>query len=355
MRISKVAAGLIAITGLVWLAGLLQPIFGLRPGPVVKAPGPSVQPISFVQPSPVEVQGVRLISSEPCPLWRAQCHTLAIFCEGLPERRALVREFQADDPKGAVVFAEGGTGTRSTIASSPFATETARTVIQEGFQVFDVIWLGTNGWATDVRQGGFKKAVCGYAKVVEWISANRAADHGVMCAQGNSGGSFQIGYGLAVYDLEELLDMAIVSGGPPVSRMDVACFGTEDPALKSAVWPEGTRRWAGPLTDGLMGWTDNGDYCRKGSGPEDTLQQLQDMSLVSPTEPRDYQYPRTKVNFINYKTDPQNANHQGRLYYEQIESGKSWYELPGVGHGVHARPEGAAKIRELFLNECRTQ
>lgn len=309
------------------------------------------------EPSPPS--GVRVISSEPCVLWNAHCHVLGVTCQGLPERQVLVREFQPKDPIGAVIFTTGGVGNTSYVATflgSDERERTVKTVLSAGYEAFEVIWRGEEGWAAGVRQGGFKKAMCAYAEVVRWIAAKRANNPGVMCAQGGSGGAFQIAYGLSVYGLEDLLDMVILTGGPPVSRMDVACFGTDDPDLKAAEWPENLRRnRAGPLNDRLMGWENNGDYCRKGSGPKEALRQLQAISLASPTEPRDYSFPRTKVNFVNSEADGTHANHQGRIYYEKITSTKAWYEIPGRAHGIERTKEGAKIIRELFLNECKAQ
>lgn len=297
---------------------------------------------------------VRVISSEPCVLWNAHCHTLGVTCEGIPERQVQVREFELEKPVGAILLTTGGAGNTAYSANAQ-AVQTMETLLGVGYEVFEIVWQAGGGWGTGVRGEGLKRAMCGYAEVVRWISANAANKPEVMCAQGNSGGSFQIAYGLSVYGLEDVFDMVILTGGPPVSRTDVACFGTDDTALKAAVMPEGTRSWVGPLIDSLMGWQNNGDYCAKAAGPEEALRQLQATSLVSPIEPRDSSFPKTKVNFVNSEGDGTHANHQGRIYYEKITSPKAWYQILGRAHNIDGVEAGAKIIRELFLKECKEQ
>lgn len=311
-------------------------------------------PVLGQEPEPGPASAVRVVSSEPCVLWNAECHQLGVTCAGIPERQVEVREYQVENPVGAAVFTTGGVGTGAYSARGPEPVRTMETLLHAGYEVFEVTWQDESGWAAGVNSGGYKRAMCGFAQVIEWIAATRADHPSVMCAEGNSGGSFQIAYGLSVYGLEDLLDMVILTGGPPVSRVDVACFGTDDPALQDAVWPDQmARTWAGSLTDGLMGWVGSGDYCKSGSGPEDALGALQATSLVSPTEPRDYTFPQTKVNFVNSEGDGTRSNHQGRIYYEQITSPKAWHEIAGTAHGIPGTAEGARISRDLYLKECR--
>lgn len=299
---------------------------------------------------------VRVISSKPCVLWNAECHVLAVTCGALPERVAKLRRFRPQNPKGTIVFLTGGVGNQAYSGGSPVTDQTVESVVEAGYEAIEVAWEGEGGWATGVSGAGFRSAMCAPAEVVRWISSHKASESKALCAEGGSGGAFQIAYGLSVYGLEEVLDMVVLTAGPPVSRLDVACLGTDDPQLKPSVWPDSiARTWAGALVDGVMGWSQNGDYCKKGTASEQALKQLRADSLVSPTEERDYAYPRTKVNFVNSQADGTHANHQARLYFEKVTSAKAWYVIPGDSHFVHGTLEGAKKIRELHLNECKPQ
>ena len=190
--------------------------------------------------------------------------------------------------------------------------------------------------------------MCAYAELVRWIAANLADNPEVMGATGNSGGSMQIGYGLAVYGLEDIFDIVVLTGGPPTSDAVDRCYrGTPpDPPIK--------RGGVFALVDYVMGWLDNGDYCQYGVGPEWTIAALEAESIVSalPGDPRDYHYPNTKVAFVEGELDVGNTE-RGRKYYDAITSGKSWVVLPGVPHGVPFDPIGAATIQDTLLEGLR--
>lgn len=338
---------LLVLGGIAVVVALVVIIQG-KPGTIAEGarkPGPTPTP------TPVAIEGVRFISSQDCS--GAKCHTLGITCEGIPERQVVVKEREVATPKGAGVFTTGGVGTQY-YGNNATTAETLTTIRNGGYETFEVAWSGTDGWGTGAEGAGYKKAMCGYEKVVRWIAANKANNKQVMCAHGNSGGGFQIGYGLSVYGLEDQVDMAILTGGPPVSRVDVGCFGSADPTLQAAAWPAGIGGRL--LTDKLMGWFGNGDYCQNGAGPQEAVQAAQDTSLVSPTptETRDYDFPATKVNFVNSQADATAADEQGLLYFNALLSPKTWYEISGTSHEVAATTEGSQKIRELFLNECHT-
>jgi hypothetical protein len=267
----------------------------------------------------------------------------------LPEREIVLREsIPTQAPVGTLFFTTGG---RSDALYSAMSTEQRQTVTQmvsAGFQVFELAWK--NGWPARAEGAGVRKAMCGYERAVRWALGNKATNLQRICAQGNSAGSFQIAYGLAVYGLEELLDMVVLTGGPPVSRVDASCFGTTDPALTPAIWPADTG--GRNLIDLAMGWINKGDYCKAGTGPAAAAEALRDTSLVSPTETRDYDYPHTKVNFVNSEADSTAADECGRLYSNAIATAKSWYEIAGTQHEVDSTAAGGQKIRDLLLSEC---
>ncbi len=222
--------------------------------------------------------GVRLISSKPCE--NRKCHLLGITCLGLPERTALIREFEPEIPIGAIIFTTGGWGTGLYGNISEITNQTVNTVYEAGYETFEVGWQGDEGWGSGVFGAGYADAMCGYAKVVRWLADNLIDQPDLICAQGNSGGSAQIAYGLSIYALEGLLDMVILTGGPPVSRVDVGCFGTEDPGLQVAVWPENILGL--DATDKIMGWAGNGDYCKeRDSSDEEIIIQAKDTSTSS--------------------------------------------------------------------------
>ncbi len=300
--------------------------------------------------------GARVISKEACD--REICEQVAVSCEGLTDRVANVRRFDGQGKRGTVIFTTGGNG-RGRYNKLPMRKRTQTELLAAGFEVFQVEWLGDEGWVTGAWGSGFSRGTCAYAELVRWIVAERAANPAVVCAQGNSGGSIQSSYGLAVHGLEDLLDMVVMSGGPPVTRLDRYCFEGNDRRAE--------RRGDGParkiastgrtLIDQMMGWEGVEDHCKRVEEvpPADVLERVQRDSLVPPfgDVARDYDYPKTKVNFVESVGD--DAAAQGRIYFEALQSAKAWHDIPGDVHSVDSTEAGSKKIVELFEAECRAQ
>jgi hypothetical protein len=298
---------------------------------------------------------VRVVSKEACE--KEICEEVAVSCEGLAERRAIVRRFKSHGDRGTVIFTTGGNG-RGRYNKLPMRRRTQTELQASGFEVFQVEWQGDEGWVTGVWGSGFSRGTCAYAELVRWIVGERASNPSVACAQGNSGGSIQNSYGLAVHGLEDVLDMVVMSGGPPVTRLDLYCFG--DPERVREHGPVEEREIASTgrtLVDQVMGWAGVGDHCKRAydSPPADALERAQRDSLVSPSSDvvRDYDYPRTKVNFVESAEDA--AAEQGRAYFEVLQSAKAWYLVPGGVHSVDSTEAGSKLIVDLFENECRAQ
>ena len=175
--------------------------------------------------------------------------------------------------------------------------------------------------------------MCAYAELVRWIATDLADNPVAMGATGHSAGSLLIGYGLALYGLEGIFDVVVLTGGPPGANLVNRCFRPREPGGPNHI-------------DYLMGWLDNGDYCQRGESPEWAIAALQAESIVStlPGELRDYHYPNTKVAFVEGELDVGKVE-MGRKYHDAITSEKTWVVLPGVGHGVPRDPVGAATIQ----------
>jgi hypothetical protein len=296
---------------------------------------------------------VREISSEKCP--GGTCIQLSVSCEGLPSRGVQLRHFTRKNSRGTVIFTVGGFG-RGRYNKLPLRRQTQEAVSAAGFEVFQVEWLGEDGWGTNVWGAGFKKMLCAYAEVVRWIAEHRAKNPQVMCAQGNSGGTLQNGYGLALYGLEDVLDLVIMSGGPPLTRVDRYCF--PDRSGREPVSDAARAKMAATtgrtLVDRVMGWEGTSDLCKRVDLPAtEFVQAAQRESLVPPfaDEERDFDYPSTRVHFVESVEDP--AASQGRIYFDAIQSHKEWHDIPGRVHQADNTEAGSAKIIELIENECR--
>lgn len=342
-------------------------------------------------PPPAEASGVELVDSLSCE--NAVCHRLRVSCAGVPGRDVLVREYDRTDPRGTIIFTTGGWGAGRYDRGGREAIQDQ--VLHAGFEVFQVEWTGEEGWVTGGRGHGFAALLCGYAEVVRWIVAERAGQPDLVCAQGNSGGSLQNAYALAVYGLEDVLDMVILSGGPPIVRVGEFCFPPHAEQLRQRMAERGAERQrssgargrtrpgnrppqresgaasdmgalddpaAGEariestghaLADRVMGWYGNGDYCARLEAPPDprALAFVDATSLLSEREPRDLDYPHTKVNFVGAEADGL-LRSQGRQFHDALVGQKGWHLLPDGAHNIDRLPEGMQRITQLFLEEC---
>ena len=177
------------------------------------------------------------------------CYFVTVECNGLVWREVQIRVNHLNGSKGAVVFARGGYGRGFYGEESGHPGQIVKKMRAEGYETYDIKWAGEFGWQTDKFGQGFKNVMCAYADLVRWIANNLADNPEVMGATSNSGGSMHISYGLALYGLEDIPDIVVLTGEPPsASAVDMCYRASGDPALM----------------DPTMGWPDMGDYCERG-------------------------------------------------------------------------------------------
>ena len=110
----------------------------------------------------------------------------------------------------------------------------------------------------------------------------------------------QIGYMLTYYGLEELLDAAVPSGGPPTGRLDLSCL-RDDPAneiMRLGLENDGFP--ADRVIDRGFGYPPDGSGpCARGD--TSFRDQFREASVASGDG--DYSYPRTLVWFLFGEND----------------------------------------------------
>jgi hypothetical protein len=317
-------------------------------------------------------------------------HIFNVNCQNIPTRQITIREYNnsTSPKKGAVIFTTGVEGylfysdlDTSTLAgwNEPFDNP-KQTRIQtqaNGFKAYELAWTDSNqtGWKTntDPSGAGLRKAMCGYAAAVKWISENEGGTSEALCTQGNSAGASQIAYGLSHYGLDQYLDLAIITGGPPHARPDIGHgSGTCNDPLN----------YASRFLDYVMGWKNKGDYAAKDCGntgftrspmPATALRALAIQSIAPDASNSallsyqgSYNYPQTRINFIQGPNDPAAAN--GQYYVSRVMSQNGspnpgaaqqyttqYPSLPTGGdysHLVDQYNQGADIIRNLIESEC---
>jgi hypothetical protein len=159
---------------------------------------------------------------------------------------------------------------------------------------------------------------------------------------GNSGGASQVGYALSHYGLEEIVDVAIPTGGPPHSALAKSCMNTPG---EQAYWFALTTR---EFIDRGYGFFDgNGPAARQDSS---FIPRWREESVS--TGGNDYFYANTRVHFIQGSEDlgmqAIGADFYIRLLTERSPS-VMWEIAPNTPHAVHSTAEGRAAIKAAIL------
>jgi len=302
------------------------------------------------QPRPL---GTLKILSGPSPCFDERCFGVEVACPEVaaPAQAWLKVGAPTNLPsKGTVLATTGGPGNRLYEEESPQAKQLLAEIRAAGFQTVQLQWL--EGWLFSApgREEGHVRLACRSATVARWVYENLHEKSPITAygAIGNSGGAAQVSYMLSHYGLEDILSVVVPSGGPPMGRLDLSCI-QDDPANK-ALWLQSATR----IIDGGFG------FPRDGSGPcsrgDVSFREKFQQASVS-FGAADYFYPRTLVWFLFGEQDDTNATAMGLTYYDRLVSEGSPLVrkdvLPKVTHGIKDSPEGARKILEILVNECR--
>ena len=329
---------LIVVVGLALSLGLADP--GVAQDPAAQAPANPPPP-----PAAVEQ-----ITDRPCG--EGRCHTLRVRCADLAPRIARVREWPPlarETDRGSVgtmVFLTGVWG-KKPYFDEPERRATLEATRAAGFEVFELWWDGRLGWGEGVEGAGFARTFCAPTEVIRWLVDTRADTPSRVCAQGNSGGALQLAYGLALYDLDEILDLAVLSGGPPLVDLESFCFDRTRERAK--MWRENGRR----IVDTMLGFDDAGDFCKNGA-PDPTARAAlaSDALVLRPgidATARHHDL-RTRVVFVESEGDK--STRQARRYHEALTGPTEWIELPSRAHGVDRDPETAPILRRTLIEHC---
>jgi len=258
-----------------------------------------------------------------------------VDCEELEPREAKIRAYHNLDSNGTVIFVSGGWG-KGWYSYSGEAAQTVDSMNENGYETFEIRWLGEQGWGSNNSGKGFKRLSCGFSELVQWIVTNIANNPQIVGVTGHSGGSNEISYGLALHNLESIFDVIVLTGGPARSNLVDLC----------KVNSSGVNA----IIDYVMGWQGDVEYCQSCQFPEWVTNALYSESIVSPLadEDRDFNYSSTKLVFVEGEHDIYAP--VGKYFYDIVLCEKSWIELTGVGHGIPSDPDGAQLIRMTLLD-----
>lgn len=293
-----------------------------------------------------------------CTAVDATCQRLEVTCEGLDPIEVDINVYEPTAPvQGTVLFGTGGSGTGFYLLGDDGADLRAR-LGASGYRLVDRKWAG-EGWY--VGTPGLRFASCRYATLLQWLHDN-VHDVGGFCATGNSGGSAEIGYALTRWGAEGLLDLAIPSGGPAVTRLDYVCLGQDDPtwqALCAELIPDGVYECGNLSTAAEPGgpactFVESHTVCQAADGSDaDAAAMLAD-SVAAPDA--DYDYGSTVTRFLYGVRDCDQPNvASAHNWATAVTSPKQITYVPNTPHGIMTTVEGRDAIIAAIEEECHAR
>ncbi len=223
-------------------------------------------------------------------------------------------------------------------------------LLSQGFVVVQRAWAGA-GWLDG--PGGANPLACRYASVLDWVYTNvRGA--GGFCVSGNGQGGSEIGYALSRYGQGAIIDYALFSNGPTLSRIDYGCLGNADNSwsarcMQKSACPITSCEYANPvarLVDRSYGMGVNA--CRMSNGAQ--VSQWQDDSILGAGAISSF--PQTLLGFVFGGVDCTAAVPLGRHYAAMVTSASAENLVAGAGHDAPAHPAAADQIASGLISGC---
>ncbi|MEC7583744.1 MAG: hypothetical protein VYE77_05460 [Planctomycetota bacterium] len=268
------------------------------------------------------------------------CTRLQVDCPGISSIEVRLR---VTDPapgltrRGTVVLGTGGGGTLF-YGERTGGPELITALASRGFRCIDRAW--TRGWFDDPVS--VRKQSCRYATLLQWIHQNLHGA-GVFCATGTSGGSAELGYALTTWSSADILDTAVLTGGPPMSRLDKICG--LDPS-----WNGNCQQHIQPgvFECGTPGCTlqPNHQVCIACS-PLATATDLEADSILFPGAT--LSFPDTRVHVMRGGADCSNAVPAGLLFYHAVTSHRVLEIAKATPHWTSETVEGRASVLRAVL------
>ncbi len=245
---------------------------------------------------------------------------LAVACPGILDASATLRRLGPVDGvehSGTMILATGGPGTSFLSHNGgPEDLEHLGRMIDnyraEGLTTVEVAWDPPGVWE---GPQGSRTLGCRFATVARWIydEIHSPDGGGFFAAQGNSGGATQISFALAYYGLDEVLDLALLGGGPPPCPVSVG---------------------------GVINSAEQDECVGRPEHPNEPF--------LASGNPR-LHYSRTAVRFFLGDAEPhQVAITMANAYHDAITSDKAIERaVPGTGHGVFRTDAGRAMLLDV--------
>ena len=292
-------------------------------------------------PSAVTVLSASTCPSGPGGLPGSTCQLLEIQAGSNQAMQVEVRVFEPDPAAaylGTAVLSSGSSGI-GFYGDITGGDQLIADLVAQGLRVVDRRWETTWLQAGDTILASSE----GYAELLRWIHDNLHAG-GLFAVTGQSGGSSEIAYGLGSWGLEQLIDVAVLSSGPSMARLDFQCFPPSPTwaALCPAIVPPGKLTCGVPLCTASQ----HSFLCSL-HAPGKTPLELEAMSVLHPGA--ELNNTGTLIHVIVGDGDCTTSLPQA-LYYQQALLGPStltW--VAGADHNMPGTAQGRAAIVSALL------
>jgi len=260
-----------------------------------------------------------------------------------------VRE-PSEDVRGMIVLFSGGSGVTWWDNGRPEAARFIEDVLGDGLVVVEVSW--SESWLLPEAgdEPGLAAVACRPATVIQDIHDRLYIPLGLedtdgrcgFCVSGNSGGATQVAIALSHYGLEPLIDVAVLTGGPPHAGLASGCLseGADDPRAYSVQQARDI--------DGAFG-ARRGGPCERRDPTFTATWDANDPALGG----SDHTYAHTAVVVVLGVKDDTVAPSHARLYVDQLESAGSpnveVLEVLELGHRIEASREGLGAVRAALV------
>jgi len=247
-------------------------------------------------------------------------------------------------PRGVVVILLGGLAQGFEGVNRQFVSSLS----SDGFEVVVLSWVDSWLQSSPGEQVGPKRLACRAATAVRWtydhlyqaLGAPREGLGGCgFCLHGNSGGASQTAYALSFYGLDDIVDAAIMSGGPPHAGLAAGCLQQDGYTFDTN---------SAHIIDLSYGFPNGNGPCERHDA---TYRSHWDQDSVDVGGV--YKYPRARIAFVFVSGDPTVGPQHGMLYEAKLKKAKTPYlsvkDIAGNKHTIESLPNGRATLESELL------
>jgi hypothetical protein len=324
-----------------------------QPGSTTEGTGPSGTDVPGSESAIPRPLGSVAASSTPvreCPEGMT-CASYDVTCPGVGTAAGveLATGPAAGSTTGVAVLFSGGAGDQWWDGGQPEALGAIGDLRQAGVEVVEVRWPG--GWSNDPSGNGpgLAALACRSASVLRFVHDQRYAPLGLghtpgrcgFCASGNSAGASQVAFSLARYGLDSIIDVAVLSGGPPHAALARGCLHEQG---DEAFWYDDSQ-----VRDIDAAYAQRGGGpCQRHDGSFSSYWDRDDPASSS----GDLAY-ETRVAIVLGGRDTTIAPAHARVYLDALQAAGSpsveEVDVPTSGHRIEHSVDGVAAVRDLIL------